>query len=194
MVIFSIISILIVIATESENLNNQNFIQYLGISILFGFLMSVFILSIAITSVFFKVKSLIKFYNLTPRVIKEKYGIQLYWKQQNTKYTYPEPEMIVTKTKIPFRIHVEENQLWIIIYNNLDTIENFHKKSLEIEKKYKKEKITLTGWGFKKIISKKKWVNFNENSIETLINQLKLISENENIKVLTLEKTGHNTG
>ncbi|ANW96081.1 hypothetical protein AXE80_07225 [Wenyingzhuangia fucanilytica] len=195
LLIFSSIVFIMFIIIEYDNLNLSVFLKFLAISIFFGLLFSVFILSIAILVSFQKIKPIINLYNSTLKEIREKCGLIIYEKDLNFKFNYLEFEIIATKrTEYPIKFDLVNSQIWITIYNNVSKIENFNKKRLSILKKYRKEKIELTGWGLKKVISKNEWKNITESDFKKIVNQLKSISETENLEMYDFEKTGYNTG
>jgi len=178
---------------EYDNLNLTKVLQFFSISVFLGLLFSVFILFLAVLVSYKKIKPIINFYNSTPKEIRKKCGLSIYEKNLDLKYNYLEFEIRgVETTEYPIGFDLVGKQVWIKIFNNLEKVENFQKKRLIILKKYKKEKIELTGWGLIKIISKKEWDSITESEFEKIINKLKSISETENLEIFNFEKTGHN--
>lgn len=183
-VIFTSIYTVIAIITGFKNDSIVGAIEVFIICFLLGNGFGVFIWLLAISSAFSNYKNKTKFYNSIPENIRNEYGLTLVVKPQNPKFNFLELEILDTKSKHPFRFDYNKSEIWITIYNDLYLIDNFQKKMIEINKKYRREKIVLTGWGLRKIIKKRDWQLINEKRINNIFQELIEISKTENFKIL----------
>jgi hypothetical protein len=63
-------------------------------------------------------------------------------------------------------------------------VDNFQKRMIEIRKKYKKERIELTGYGLRKNIKWKEWKGFTNEDVNLIFEKLRTISIEENLEVI----------
>jgi hypothetical protein len=137
------------------------------------------------TVAFVKIKSIVSLFYSIPKGIKEKFGLTIVVDKVNLPYKYIELRIIGIKSKAPmiyFRYLTQAIQ--IIIVNNINNNEDFHKYKLNIDKRYKRQKISLTGLGLGKIIGHKKWRKLTSSEIENCINELLSTSEKEGLEVI----------
>lgn len=188
--IFTSIYVLIAIITGYKNESVLDLLEIFAISFLLGNSLGVFIWFLAISSGFQQSKSTVKFFNTIPAKIREKFGLQLIEKPQDSRYNYLNFHIISTNSETPsfFGLFSGKKEVFITIANEFYENINFQKKMLEIQKKYKKQKITLTGWGLRKTFELKKWEMMKEDEIDGIINELLTISGLENLKVYKRHK------
>lgn len=75
-----------------------------------------------------------------------------------------------------------QKEICITIINKLDNFADFPKRRLQIDKKYKNQNITLTGWGFRNSINQKVWNKLTTRDVEEEIHRLFKVSDDEGIK------------
>ena len=129
--------------------------------------------ALAITSSYGQIKSMIKFFNSIPHEVKERLGLRLIAKPQNPKYHYLQLEIVDTISDNPFIFNFDKKFVWIAIVNDLRMVDNFQKRMIEIRKKYKKERIELTGYGLRKNIKWKEWKGFTNEDVNLIFEKLR---------------------
>jgi hypothetical protein len=87
---------------------------------------------------------------------------------------------------ILFRYDRNERLVWITIQNIMADIEDYNSRSKEIEEKYKKDDVILSGWGLQKEIKWKLWLKMTEDDVKKEIVDLYRISDIENLRVQRL--------
>ncbi len=180
-VIFTSIYALIAIITGYRNESFSDSIEIFFICFLLGNGCGLFIWFLAIISAYRQVKIIRKFYDSIPGEIKDRLGLSLVARPQNPKYNYLQLEILDTISKQPYIFYYDKKYVWIAIINDLGDIENFQKRMIEIQKKYKKEQIVLTGWGLRKNIKLKEWQMITYEKIDMILEELKTISNKENL-------------
>ena len=63
-------------------------------------------------------------------------------------------------------------------------MKNFQKEQLQSEEKYTKLNIDLTGYGLMRQVKYKSWQKFTRDDIISLLEELEIISINENIPII----------
>lgn len=183
-VIFTTIYAIIAITTGYINKSLTDAIEIFILSFLLGNGLGIFIFLLAITTSYKQVKSIQKFYHSIPDSIKEKFGLKLIAKLQNPKYNYLQLEILDTKSEQPFLFNYDKKFVCITIMNDTSILSNFQKRTMEIHKKYKQEKIVLTGWGLKKNIKWKDWQSITDEKINGILEKLKEISNTEKLIIM----------
>ena len=193
-VIFTSIFAIIAIITGYENYSLVDLLEIFAISFILGNGFGIFIWLLAITSTYSQVKSLTKFYDSIPVGFREKFGLELIGIPHNPKYDFLQMRILDTKSDVPIFLSLDKKSVLITIGNDLRYFKNFQKEVLEIKKKYKKEGVTLTGWGLRKIVKRNDWNIITQDKFEEILNELKLISFKENLEVINrkMNKTGYN--
>ncbi|MEL6976318.1 MAG: hypothetical protein AAGL29_13105 [Bacteroidota bacterium] len=135
----------------------------------------------AVLSAFGKVKSTFRFYDTIPNEIKSKYGLQLWPKRLDSKLNYLQYDILDTKSKRPIRLDYDTKNVWIKLHSSLKSVKDFPKRTFEIQKKYKREAIILTGWGLGKRIKRSNWNEITADGLKAIIDELKLISSEEKL-------------
>lgn len=182
-VIFTSIYAIIAVIIGYKNESFVDSIEIFVLCFLLGNGFGLFIWVLAITSAYGQTKSMIKFFNSIPNEVKEKFGLSLIAKPQNSKYNYLQLEIVDSKSENPYIFNFDKEFVWIAIINDLRTVENFQKRMIEIQKKYKKERIVLTGWGLRKNIKWKDWKGISNEEINQIFEILRTISIEENLKI-----------
>jgi hypothetical protein len=183
-VIFTSIYAVIAIITGYKNESFVDSIEIFALCFLLGNGFGLFIWVLAITSAYGQTKSMTKFFNSIPNEVKEKFGLSLIAKPQNRKYNYLQLEIVDTKSENPFIINFDKEFVWIAIINDLRNVENFQKRMIEIQRKFKKERIVLTGWGLQKNIKWKDWKGISSEEIIQIFEKLRTISLEENLEII----------
>lgn len=179
-------SIYVVIAIIS-GFKSQSFLESLKMFLILFFLgngLGIFIFLLAILTSYKQTNSIEKLYASIPEIIKDKYGFLISVKNQNPRYNFMQFEILSTKTEIPILIGYfkGKKEIKVSIVNNLIGIVNFQKLMLDIQKKYRKNRIILNGHGFSKLIKFKDWKKINESIFDQVFNELIEISKQENIE------------
>lgn len=183
-VIFTSIYAVVAIITGYKNESFSDSIEVFVLCFLLGNGVALFVWVLAITNAYRQVKTMAKFYDSIPNEIKEKFGLSLTTRPQNPKHNYLQLEILDTKSEQIFLFNINKKVVWITIINDLSAIENFQKRMLEIQKKYKKEQIVLAGWGLRKNIKWKDWQKITTENINTIIEKLRTVSIEENLKIV----------
>lgn len=186
-IIFTACFSIIWVIAESNN-NSGSIIDLIKIFIicfLFGNAFGLFIACLALMEGFRQVKNTISLYDSIPSEIKDRYKLIKTVQQLNPKYNYLKIQINSSKPESPLLVFNKwENpkSLQIIIINNFDG-KDFHSLKLEIDEKYKREQIHLTGWGLAKSISWKKKKIPTPSEIENSIGELVTISQKEHLGI-----------
>jgi hypothetical protein len=183
-VIFTSIYAVIAIITGYRNESFSDSIEIFLICFLLGNGFGLFIWFLAIISAHGQVKAMTKFYDYIPKEIKDRFGLSLVARPQNPKYNYLQLEILDTTSKQPYLFNFDKKYVWIAIINDLSTIDNFQKRMIDIQKRYKKEQIVLTGWGLRKNIKRKEWKMITYEKVDMILEELKTISNKENLIII----------
>lgn len=183
-VIFTSIYAIIALITGYKNESFADSIEIFVLCFLLGNGFGLFIWALAITSSYGQIKSMIKFFNSIPHEVKERLGLRLIAKPQNPKYHYLQLEIVDTISDNPFIFNFDKESVWMAIVNNLRMVDNFQKRMIEIRKKYKKERIELTGYGLRKNIKWKEWKGFTNEDVNLIFEKLRTISIEENLEII----------
>jgi len=103
---------------------------------------------------------------------------------QNPKYNFMQLYIIDTVSDFSFRLNIDKKDVLIAIYNDMKEVDDFIKKSSEINRKYKRVNVTLTGWGLRKTVTRKDWNSTFQYNIEEVISELHCVSKKENFKII----------
>lgn len=153
------------------------------ISVLSGNVLSFIVCCLKLNSTFQQTKRNYKLFDTFSSHIVDEYLLQIKPKTDISKNNFLEIHIVGKIEETPIVIEVsDQKEIWITIINKLDNIPNFPKRRLQIEKKYRSQNITLTGWGFRNSINQKAWNKLTTLDIEKEIRRLFEISDNENIR------------
>lgn len=83
-----------------------------------------------------------------------------------------------------FRFILDKNYVSVTLYLNVNSIERFPKRATTIRRKYTKLNIYLTGYGLMRQVKYKSWQSFTSDDIISLLEELEIISINENIPII----------
>jgi hypothetical protein len=184
-IIFTSIFVIIFVLTEMRYATNSILepVKWFIICVLLGNGFGLFILFLAITSGYKQVKSTVRFYNSIPENIKIKYGIQLQPVFRDERYNYLNYQILNGIPNSPLvRFAKSGNKVFIFLDSYFEETVNFQAKILELNKKYKRKHISLTGYGLKKTIRKKDWNHINDNT-ENHIRELFDIAHGEKMNI-----------
>lgn len=153
------------------------------ISVLSGNGLSFIICCLKLNTTFQQTKRNFKLFDSFSSQIVDEYLLQVKAKTDISKNNFLEIHIVGKLEETPILIEAsDQKEIWITIINKLDNIPNFPKRRQQIEKKYRSQNITLTGWGFRNSISQKAWNKLTTLDIEKEIRKLFEISDNENIR------------
>jgi hypothetical protein len=193
-IIFTIICMIFLILSDYKNIFTFSDsvvtpLKWYIICIALGNCFGLFICFLALTSAYKSVKSTYSLFHSIPQEIKEKFDIGMTFEQENPKYNYLKIQIVSNKPGTPMFIfrYLPQKEIQITIVNQIDDDINFPKYQLDIDKKYKKQQISLTGWGLSTTIKLKKWKQLTQSEIEDYINELIITSEKEGMVIIKNE-------
>jgi|GEM_PF-539525 len=184
--IFTTISVIIWGLTEGISVSGSIiiFIKTFILCFLTGNTLGLFITGLAFAEGYLQVKNTIQVYNSIPFEIRDKYDLKIFVLPLNPKYNYLKmriysrkpktPVIIIDKLSGPARV-----QLILAIGSQN---KNFPQLRIEIDKRYRKERINLIGWGLCKTINWKNFKRLSPEEIDKHIDRLLLISGKEEVK------------
>ncbi len=150
-----------------------------------GNLLGLSIFSLAFSLGYSQVKSQIDLYSKIPEDIKDSLGLKLLYRPLISRFSFMELDIIGfdNNSFVHFDYDRSEKLVWITIKNIMNDIDDFNSKKREIDLRYKKDSIFLSGWGLKKEIKWKQWKKFTDDDVKSQIIQLYTISKKENLRV-----------
>jgi hypothetical protein len=184
-IVFTCCFAIIGIASIFQAHVTPNSITIFILCVVLGNAFGVFISSVSFFSAFFKFRLITKLYYATSIQIRDQFGLILQSVQNNPKYEYPQLKITNSKSEVYLVIDYFEHskEFAITLKNNFGRARNYSKKMFEIQKKYKKQRISLTAWGLRKTINFKKWSNISHDELNQIINELVHTSSAENLRV-----------
>jgi hypothetical protein len=195
-IVFSVVAVIIWIIFEWGNVYNlTETVKWFVICVLFGNGLGLVLVLIGLFGSYYDAKSTIRFFNRIPNSIKEHYALFMGDARTNT-YDFPQFEIlnhIPDSPVVQFRKlgkavdrsrKYEKEMVGIILYAQLGENIDFNRKQLDLDRKYKEQHITLTGWGLKKTVSKKEWNTMREKDINVYLRELHEIADNEEMTVI----------
>lgn len=180
----SIVAVIAVVAGLKDGFTYSS-IELFVLCLLLGNGFALFVLSLAIVSSYKQCNAAIRFYESIPGEIKSNYGLILVEKQKRSRIEYPNLEIVDTVCEHPFVVYFDDKSVGIILINDLRTVKTFQKRMVEVQKKYKKQHVELTGWGLRKYMSKKEWKAITSERVKEILEELKVLSERESLVVVT---------
>lgn len=154
------------------------------ICFLAGNTLGLFITYMAFMDGFRQVRNTILLHDSIPSETKERYGLRIIAQPLNLRYNYLKIQIVSSKIESPLLIFnrlSNPDSVRIIIKICFDN--RFQSLKLKIDKNYRKQKITLTGWGLAKMIKWQKKQTLNSFEIEKIINELMAIAQKENLDI-----------
>jgi len=185
-IIFTCVFALLMIVFAMDNKREPIDAVYLFIlCFVLGNFLAFSFLSLAFSDGYNQVKSQIQLFSKIPSELRDSLGLKLFYKSMSSKYSFV--ELNITGYEDNSFIHFDYDRgqklVWITIRNIMNDIEDFDRKKLEIDRKYQKDSVFLSGWGLKKEIKWKQWNNLTEEGVKDQIIQLYRISELEDLRV-----------
>lgn len=182
--IFTSIIAVIAIIFGYKNESASDSIEIFVISFLSGNGIGFIIWFLAILSAYAQVKAKIRFYGSMPKAVIEGLGLILVAKPLNPKYNFIQLEIIDTNSKHPYIFDIYKEYVYITVAIDLRDVNDFQERMIDIQKRYKKEQVSLTGWGLRKSIKLKDWEKVTFEEVEMILEELKAISNRENFKII----------
>ncbi|MDR1170282.1 MAG: hypothetical protein LBK97_05560 [Prevotellaceae bacterium] len=155
------------------------------ICVLTGNTFGLFIACLAFMEGFRQVKSTILLHNSIPPEIKKQYELKMMIKPLNPMYNYLKMQICSSRQEVPllfFDRLASPDRVVIIIKNRLDDID-FQSLKLKIDRNYRQEQVSLTGWGLAKTVKWRKNRILTASEIENSIEKLIAISLRENLDI-----------
>jgi hypothetical protein len=149
-------------------------------AVLIGNGFSFFINCLKVTASYQQTKKNYNLFKSIPAPIIEAYSLQVRPKNDISKNNLLEVYIhgMVDKARLIIETY-DKKEVCITIINHLETLPNFQKRRLEIEKRYRDQQITLTGWGLRSVVSQQEWKTMTKEDIEGIIRSLFRISDAE---------------
>jgi len=180
-VIFTSIYVIIAIGTGYKNQSIIDSLEIFVLCFVLGNAFGLFIWLLAITASYSQTKNTIRNFNSIPENIQKEFGFKLFVKPQNPKYNYMELDIICVDKENPISLDFEKKFVSITLRTDLRNVDNFQKRFMEIGKKYKKQRISLTGFGLRKSIKRKDWNEITQSGVYNIIDNLKEVSKDEGV-------------
>ena len=176
-VIFSVCFCVIYLLTDSLSDPLLKNILYYTICILMGNLFAVFIWILAIYSSFKINKRSYKIIENLPKDIIDSYKISLMVEKANDRNNYPVCRVIGQKDNFMFLLWSNNSQMFFTLLSNPGSIWMMKNK---LDRKYRKEHIQLTGYGFEEVSRLKNWRNISKADFDKRLQRLVEITHAEN--------------
>lgn len=183
-VVFTGVYAVVAIISGYQNKSIVDAFALFALCFLLGNALGLLIWILAITTSFKQVRKTIKFYEAIPEKTREKYRLVYVAQPLNPKYNFLQWDIVNTGVDHIFNLKFDKNFVFITIYSDLTMIDNFQKRSLEIQRKYKTDNIVLTGWGLRKVLKSSEWRIITCDNIDTIIEQLLELSSSEGFRIL----------
>ncbi len=142
-----------------------------------GNLFAVFIWIVAIYTSFKVTKRAYQIIENLPKDIVDSYKISLLFNNIDDKNHYPECKVVGEKDKFVFLLCCNGTQMFFTLWSNPSTILN---KKYELDRKYRREHIELTGYGFMETSKRKSWHNITKTDFDNRLQRLIEITQTEN--------------
>lgn len=175
-VIFSVCFCVIYLLTESSSSPFLKNLLYCAICILLGNLFAVFIWLMTIYTYFKITKRAYKIIENLPKDIIESYKIFLLTENLNNKNAYPESKVVVQNDNFKFLLRSNSSQMFCALLSDPSGIWTMKYK---LDRKYRKEHIELTGFGFRETSKLKTWRNITKSDFDKRIQRLIEITQTE---------------
>lgn len=175
--IFSVCFCVIYLLTDSSSDPFLKNILYYAICILLGNLFAVFIWIGAIYISFKDMKRAYQIIENLPKDIVDSYKISLLFNNIDDKNHYPECKVVGEKDKFVFLLKRNGTQMFFYLWSNPSTILN---KKYELDRKYRREHIELTGYGFMEASKIKNWHNITKTDFDKRLQHLVEVTQTEN--------------
>ena len=176
-VIFSVCFCVIYLLTESSSSPFLKNLLYCAVCILLGNLFAVFIWLMTIDTYFKITKRAYKIIENLPKDIIESYKVFLLTENLNNKNDYPESKVVVKKDDFEFLLRSNSSQMFCTLLSNPSGIWTMKYK---LDRKYRKEHIELTGFGFRETSRRKTWRNITKADFDKKLQRLIEITQTEN--------------
>lgn len=111
-----------------------------------------------------------------PKDIIESYKIFLLTENLNNKNAYPESKVVVQKDNFKFLLRSNSSQMFCTLLSDPSGIWTMKYK---LDRKYRKEHIELTGFGFRETSKRKNWRNITKSDFDKRIQRLIEITQTE---------------
>jgi hypothetical protein len=186
-IIFTAISVIIwgiwgVSDSRSESIIEP--VRVFVICFLAGNIFGLFIACLAFMEGYRQVKNVSRLYKSIPLKIREQYELKKKHQLLNPKYNYMKMLILSSKPGVPFLLFNRQSsgRVRIIIINHLDG-KDLYPLKLKIDRDYKREQISLTGWGLAKTVKWRKNQTLTSSEIDSCIEELITVSSRENLEI-----------
>jgi hypothetical protein len=154
------------------------------ICFLAGNIFGLFIACMAFIEGFMQVKNVFRLYDSIPLEIRMLYKLKKKQQPLNPKYNYMKMIILSTKPGIPFLLfdRLNSDRVRIIIINHFDG-KDLYPLKLKIDRDYRQEQISLTGWGLAKTVKWRKNKMATAYGIDSCIEELITVSFKENLEI-----------
>ncbi|MBR6093003.1 MAG: hypothetical protein IKQ09_09355 [Bacteroidales bacterium] len=175
-IIFSVIFCFLYRLTYAPIDSFPKILLMLVICVLLGNAFAGFILCCAILSSYSKIKRSLKLIEELPKDVIIKYEIYFVFKKKNLKYNYPDGEIYGHKDNDFFQIKTNESHVFVTYVFMSNAL---WQKKPKLDRKYRKEKITLFGDGLTQKIRRKEWRHITPSDFDRIIQHLIEIAKTE---------------
>ncbi|MDO5342093.1 MAG: hypothetical protein Q4F69_06535 [Bacteroidia bacterium] len=148
----------------------------LVVCILLGNLFAIYICVIAIYASFKKLNILYGIIEELPKDIIDDYEIKLFFEKKDVRYNYPEGKIYGHKDNYLIQLNSNKPNAFIILVFMPDGLWQNRSK---INRKYKRENIELTGFGFTQKLKLKELRSITKNDFDKRVQRLIEISSNK---------------
>ena len=168
-ILFSVCFCLIYIFTEALSTPFLKNLLMIAVCILLGNLFAVFIWLLAISTSYARLKNLSKFMNELPKEIIDHYSMSMIFMPEDSRFNYPNCKIVGYKGNHRIILDIDNSHVLLALLNISD---NLLLRKTELDKKYKKENIELSGFGFMQKTKRKEWPNMTRNDLDERVQLL----------------------
>ncbi|MDR1169312.1 MAG: hypothetical protein LBK97_00565 [Prevotellaceae bacterium] len=186
-IIFTAISVIIWGIWGVSDSKSESIIEPLKIFVicfLAGNIFGLFIACLAFMGGYRQLKNAFRLYDSIPLKIRKQYEIKKKHQPLNPKYNYMKMLILSSRPGVPFLLfdRLNSDRVRIIIINHLDG-KDLYPLKLKIDRDYKQEQISLTGWGLAKTLKWRKNQTPTSSEIDSCIEELITVSFKENLDI-----------
>lgn len=175
-IIFSVIICVIYLLTDASVDPFPKNILMFCVCLLLGNAFAGFILFCAIIASYGKLKRSLKIIDELPKEVRDSYEIRLFYDKKDLRYNYPDGEIYGHKDNHLINIKSDESNVFVTYACMSDAL---WQKKPKLDRKYRKEKITLFGSGLTQKIRRKKWRHITPSDFDRIIQHLIEIAKTE---------------
>jgi len=185
-IVFSTLIVLFIAIAIDFKYTLAETITIFATSVLLGNIIAASLCFLKLYALYVKAKRNFDLFDNLSDYIKERYNLIIVYDNNSFKKNrFLEVQLAGhTNESSIFIEKYDTKEVFITIGNKFDDSFNFTKRKIEIDKIYKKQNISLSGWGLRKTIHPSNWKSITDLEFDAIIAEILQISEYEGIELL----------